>query len=211
MKDRRSTHAGTPTRYVPPSGFGYPLGGLLPSIPCRLFFTPAALMGFTLRSVLLSSGLRTFPAGSTHLPSCLSVLPTPWRWAGPTDPGSWGLPLRESLAVGRRVSSPDRRMLPWVLSLLGFSIASLVQDFARTPPSRFASQATGLATRYPTHRRPGVSIGLRLARSAPPQQAVTAGQGDPSRVSAPARSRAFRQRVPRAMCSPPIVSCIAAD
>jgi hypothetical protein len=47
-----------PARYVPPSGFGYPLDGLLPSVPCRFFFTPAALMGFTLRSVPLSKGIR---------------------------------------------------------------------------------------------------------------------------------------------------------
>jgi hypothetical protein len=50
--------AGSPARYVPPSGFGYPLGGLRPSIPCRFCFTPAALMGFTLRSFLLPKGIR---------------------------------------------------------------------------------------------------------------------------------------------------------
>jgi hypothetical protein len=47
-----------PARYVTPSGFGYPLDGLLPSVPCRFFFAPAALMGFTLRSVSLSKGIR---------------------------------------------------------------------------------------------------------------------------------------------------------
>jgi hypothetical protein len=35
---------------VPPSGFGYPLDGLLPSIPGRPCFRSTALMGFTLRS-----------------------------------------------------------------------------------------------------------------------------------------------------------------
>jgi hypothetical protein len=50
--------AGLPTRHVPPSGFGYPLDGLLPLIPCRLYFAPAALMGFTLRSFPLSKGIR---------------------------------------------------------------------------------------------------------------------------------------------------------
>jgi len=57
-----------PARYVPPSGFGYPLGGLLPSNPRRLCFTPTALLGFTLRSFPLSEGIRSFPNGSTHLP-----------------------------------------------------------------------------------------------------------------------------------------------
>jgi hypothetical protein len=40
-----------PARYVPPSGFDYPLDGLLPSGPCRLCFTPTALLGFALRSM----------------------------------------------------------------------------------------------------------------------------------------------------------------
>jgi hypothetical protein len=51
-----------PARYVPPSGFGYPLDGLLPSVPCRSCFIPAALMGFTLRSVPLSKGIRRISA-----------------------------------------------------------------------------------------------------------------------------------------------------
>jgi hypothetical protein len=51
-------NAGMPTRYVPPSGFGYPLDGFLPSVPCRSFFIPAALMGFTLRRFLLPEGIR---------------------------------------------------------------------------------------------------------------------------------------------------------
>jgi len=50
--------AGSPTRYVPPSGFGYPLDGLRPSGPRRFCFTPAALLGFTLRSFLLPNGVR---------------------------------------------------------------------------------------------------------------------------------------------------------
>jgi hypothetical protein len=50
-QDRRSTPSRVlPARYVPSSGFGDPLDGLLPAIPSRFCFTPAALMGFTLRS-----------------------------------------------------------------------------------------------------------------------------------------------------------------
>jgi hypothetical protein len=45
-------------RYVAPSGFGYPLGALLPPSPCRFCFTPAALLGFTLWSFLLTEGCR---------------------------------------------------------------------------------------------------------------------------------------------------------
>ena len=50
--------AGTPARFGPPSGFGYPLDGLSPSDPRRFCFAPAALLGFALRSFLLSDGTR---------------------------------------------------------------------------------------------------------------------------------------------------------
>jgi hypothetical protein len=55
----RAYHA----RYVPPAGFGYPLGGLLLPSPCQLYFTPAALLGFALRSFLLSEGIHRVSAG----------------------------------------------------------------------------------------------------------------------------------------------------
>jgi hypothetical protein len=35
-----------PARYVPPSGFDYPLDGFLPPDPRRPFFMPTALLGF---------------------------------------------------------------------------------------------------------------------------------------------------------------------
>jgi hypothetical protein len=67
-----SAHEGTkvhlpralPARYVPPSGFGYPLGGFLPSNPCQLCFTPAALLGFSLRSFPLSEGTHRVSAAN---------------------------------------------------------------------------------------------------------------------------------------------------
>jgi hypothetical protein len=43
-------------RYVPPSGFGYPLGGLLPAALGRACFVPTAFVGFSLRSLLLPKG-----------------------------------------------------------------------------------------------------------------------------------------------------------
>jgi hypothetical protein len=88
-----SAHEGTkvhlsralPAHYVPPSGFGYPLGGFLPSDPCRLCFTPAALLGFALRSFPLPGrhppSFRkwidphtVFPAGDA--PACARTSPT---------------------------------------------------------------------------------------------------------------------------------------
>jgi hypothetical protein len=69
LRNPRSTlHEPKPARYVPPSGFGYPLDGLLPRIPCRFSFTPAALLGFTLRRFLLPRGFQAFQSGRTHLP-----------------------------------------------------------------------------------------------------------------------------------------------
>jgi hypothetical protein len=65
VRNPRSTLRGLkPARYVPPSGFGYPLDGLLPRIPCRFCFAPAALMGFTLRRFPLSRGLAGLSTGS---------------------------------------------------------------------------------------------------------------------------------------------------
>ena len=67
--------AGVPARFVPPSGFGYPLGGFLPSNPCRSCFIPAALMGFTLRRFLLPEGIRGVTTRK-HPPAVLpSVIP----------------------------------------------------------------------------------------------------------------------------------------
>jgi len=89
-------------RYVPPTGFGHPLGGLLLPSPCRFYFTPAALLGFALRSFLLSEGIRTFPGGRTHLPFCLPLLPIVDRSkTGPAQQAAApGLrPFRESLAA----------------------------------------------------------------------------------------------------------------
>jgi len=102
-----SAHAATkvhctrvlPARYVPPSGFGYPLGGLLPSKPRRLSFAPAALLGSPLRSFLLSRGARVFPPKRTHIPFCPAVSPPrlsvgPARWVAVSE--LW--PSRKSLA-----------------------------------------------------------------------------------------------------------------
>jgi hypothetical protein len=47
-----------PTRYVPPSGFGYPRDGLLPANPRRFCFAPAALLGFSPSEDSLTKGIR---------------------------------------------------------------------------------------------------------------------------------------------------------
>jgi hypothetical protein len=75
-------HAGTPTRFGPPSGFGYPLDGLRPSDPGRFCFAPAALLGFALRSLLLANGDR----GITTRSNPLAVSPAGFPIARSDEP-----------------------------------------------------------------------------------------------------------------------------
>jgi hypothetical protein len=69
-----------PARYVPSSGFGHPLDGLLPPTPRRFYFAPAALLGFTLRSLLLRGGIRCVSA--RMLPHTVSPSAIPHAEAG---------------------------------------------------------------------------------------------------------------------------------
>jgi hypothetical protein len=127
---------GLPARYVPPSGFGHPLDGFLPSIPCRFCFAPAALMGFTLRSFLLPKGIRTFPSGRTHLPFLPPVIPCAEHKAGSAGRGSWVLALPGVPDDTCVISAPAAGCSP------GFRPSrarreDLDRDFARPPPTRF--------------------------------------------------------------------------
>jgi hypothetical protein len=82
-----------PARYVPPSGFGYPLDGLLPRTPRRFCFTPAALLGFTLRSLTSRKVLPTFPSGKSHLPFAPVVVPFAEAMGRPDGPRFLGSAL----------------------------------------------------------------------------------------------------------------------
>jgi hypothetical protein len=84
------------TRDVPPSGFGYPRDGLLPSNPGRFCFIPAALMGLTLRSFLLQGGSRRVSA--TMNPHAVGSLDISLPKQGParTNLDFWVLTLPES-------------------------------------------------------------------------------------------------------------------
>jgi hypothetical protein len=151
------------TRYVPPSGFDYPLDGLRPSVPCRFSFTPAALMGFTLRSVPLSKGIRRVTA--RMIPPAVSPVGAPAAVAKgrPSRPRFLGFHPSES--PWRPGEGLARRPLdaPLGFALPGSSAARLVRDFARTPLTRFfeltitrqpvgAPESHQLAT-DPIHRR----------------------------------------------------------
>jgi hypothetical protein len=88
-------------RYVPSSGFGYPLDGLLPRIPGRFCFTPAALLGFTLRRCPLPEGIRDLSTGKSPPTVGLAVSPPPKRQTGPTGLGFWDRTSQKCLVTTR--------------------------------------------------------------------------------------------------------------
>jgi hypothetical protein len=90
-----------PARYGPPSGFGYPLGGLLPRIPGRFYFAPAALLGFTLRRFPLPRGFRSLSTRMDPPTVSPAVSPPPKRQTGPKDLGFWGHASRKCLVTAR--------------------------------------------------------------------------------------------------------------
>jgi len=185
-RDRRSTHRGvSKSRYVPPSGFGYPLDGLLPPSPCRLCFTPAALLGFTLRSLPLSRGVIASPQQRTHVPFRLSVLPPPKRRAGPTGRGFWALALARVPGGQRGISTK-----PTGCSL-GF-LPSRVLPRKSWPNLRPTSSH---ALRRRTDMRPPAPQSLNrlpLGCTRQQKQALTGGHDNPLRVLAPRRSSPFK-------------------
>ena len=170
-----------PARYVPPSGFDYPLDGLLPSNPCRFCFTPTALLGFTLRSFPLSKGIRhvtarkhpltVFPPGGAER---RSERPDP----GAAVPGFQ--PFRESLAIEYVLSAPTTGCSLGFLPFQG----TLTEALIRISPD-LLSRASQTRLQEP---RPPAPQSLSRRPSGParrPQQAATYSQDNPHRVSAP--------------------------
>jgi hypothetical protein len=83
------------TRYVPPSGFDYPLDGLLPSTPGRACFIPTALLGFTPPELSpLERWLSRFHDHRTRMPLARRDLPrtNPRTGAPNTDFQALALP-----------------------------------------------------------------------------------------------------------------------
>jgi hypothetical protein len=179
-----------PARCVPPAGFGYPLGGLLPPSPCRLFFTPAALLGFALRSFLLAEGIRRVSAGMN--PPAVSPVGYPGRqgdWAGPTGRGFWAFTLP-------RVPGNPRRISTWIAGCsLGLFPLRACQQKPR-PGFRPGSSHT-LRSRPSHDRRPPAPRSLArpsLGLVPVAQQTERLGRGNPCRVFAPVRARTFELR-----------------
>jgi hypothetical protein len=95
-------------RYVPPSGFGYPLGGFRPPSPRRPYLVPAALLGFALRSFHLPEGIRYLSARKNPHTVSPTVIPLALRRkAGPVGRGFWASAL-PGVPRGCRVISTDK-------------------------------------------------------------------------------------------------------
>jgi hypothetical protein len=185
---------GCRTRYGPPSGFDYPLDGLRPSSPGRLCFTPAALLGFALRSFRLPEGAPAFPQVRTHVPFFPSLFPPPKRRAGPTGRGFWALTLPRVPCDRTGVSSPAT----------GYSHGLNPPRVSRTttwsellpgllPHAWQQSTLTG-------RRRPrlGVSIGCHLA---PPPAGCPVGSAEqPFQGLRTRTTPAFERPTTRAIC-----------
>jgi hypothetical protein len=139
LRNPRSTlHGPKPARYVPPSGFDYPLDGLRPRIPCRFCFTPAALLGFTLRRFPLPKGFTAFQPGRTHLP--LARRCSRRRSVGPARRASVSgfMPSRIALqpcgVLSRQPPAPPLGFTP-----LGHQREGLAPDSSGTPLTCLAS------------------------------------------------------------------------
>lgn len=130
-----------PARHVPPSGFGYPLDGLLPSKPCRFCFAPAALLGFALRSLLLSKGIAV--VSDRKNPHTVSPARIPLHrsaGAGLAGRASWALTLPRVPGDRNVFSTPTAGCSPG-LSPSRATGRSLDQDFARSPLTRLLDGA----------------------------------------------------------------------
>jgi hypothetical protein len=175
---------------VPPSGFGYPLDGLLPSIPGRFCFTPPALLGFSF-GVLPSAGSFgcSHPSAPTYRFSCRCSRHS--GRAGLVGRGSWVFSPAEVPFSDRGFSTTAGGDSPGFCPFQGSS-QDLDRDFARSPLTRFP----GRLRFESAGRRLRVSIGLRLARPRfsvgcrwrPATDPRISRTSHPLRVSAPTRS-----------------------
>ena len=159
-KDRRSTSArALPARYVPPSGFGYPLDGFLPSVPCRFCFTPAALLGFTLRSFLLLEGIRDVSARMDPHTVSPAAIPCAEARSRHGRPRFLGFAPSESPWRPRMCLAHGALDAPLGLTLLG--------SCGQKPWSRFRPTSSHTLVRRPNRRTAPQSIDQPLSSPHP--------------------------------------------
>jgi len=153
-------------RYVPPSGFDYPLDGLRPPSPGRACLIPAALVGFALRSFLLAKGTDRVSAAMN--PHAVFPIGNPAAEAEgrPNGPRLLGFYPSESPWRPAGVNSPCSLAAPLGFSLLGLTGRQPPRTFVRHPPSRFRHNPL---LRAGNGWRLGVSLGSRLAPPTDPK------------------------------------------
>jgi hypothetical protein len=129
--------------------------------PCRFCFAPAALLGFALRSLLLSRGIRSFPTGRTHLPFLSSVYPHTGVWGPARRAAVPGFcPSQESLAASLCLADQP------LDAPLGFPLSGpLAEAWVRISPDLLSRALPARFT--PRRRRPRVSINFCLTSSCP--------------------------------------------
>ena len=172
LRHRRSASRGlSPAHHVPPSGFGYPHDGLLPSKPCRFCFAPAALLGFALRSFLLAAGNRA--VSDSEEPTYRSLVCIPLHrsaGAGSTSRGFWALtqpasPWRSDVCLVRRL----------LVAPLGFTLPRSSQK----PGSEFLPISSHVLLRHDLRRTDGTSESRSASASShPPARTSRSGKDE---------------------------------
>jgi hypothetical protein len=189
MRDRRSTQRGLclPATFRPQGlvtlSAAYALRARAGFVSHRQRSWDSPFGAFSSRKVPAA-----FPRGWTHMPFLPSVFPPPKRRAGPTGRGSWALTLAGVPDGRTRVSRPAAGCSHGLHPSKVLQRAALLGPSPKLLPRAFA--ATSLATSR--RRRPGVSIGSRLAPPSPPGK-PDGGWDNPLRVLAPVRSRPFER------------------
>jgi hypothetical protein len=160
---KSTTHGVSTPRYVPPSGFDHPLDGLLLPSPSRPCFVPAALLGFTLRSVPLSKGLRGVSARTNPpavSPDAIVVTGATTRRAKPRLLGF--TPFESPSHAGPGLTCRPAGCSLGFLPFQGLPTRTLTG----IPPGLLSRASSGCFRRNNPKRRPRVSIGSRFASSA---------------------------------------------
>jgi hypothetical protein len=129
---------------VPPSGFGYPLDGLLPSTPGRACFIPTALLGFIPSEPSpLERWLPRFHGDRTRVPLARRDFPRTSPRTGAPSPDFQALALPTSPWSARRGLTRDRLAAP-----LGFRPSRVV------PPATAPGFPPGAPlTRFPARHQ----------------------------------------------------------
>jgi hypothetical protein len=168
------------SRYVPSSGFGHPLDGLLPPEPGRACFVPTAFLGFPPSEL---SPPERWPLRFHTRRTCLTLAA---RKPSGEPPGGTGDTAFQALALSgipglpRGFSTRTGWMLPWGSPLPGFGPAASLRLLAELPfralPRPPRAAATGAL---------GCQSTTDLLGSGFVSKPIKAEPSDPHRVLAP--------------------------